>query len=268
MLDRYLEQYEPIQMALSSQGRLDLAIPIEKNELIKQIITILHPFEAVTTELSSEKHVSASKIIPLARGLQKITNSSTISSPFCQELTTQMATRFAGIEEKNVLAIATLMDPRFKKIPFSSDSAIERMKQRIISDASAFAQALAEPATAQQDLENSAVPTENPVWEVFDEQAALSTSRSRNNPNINALSELEQYFKLPILPRKEDPLLWWKQNSHVFPMLQSVACVYLSTVATSVPSERLFSKAGELVSAKRNQIKAKNVDMMLFLNKC
>ena len=101
MLDRYLEQYEPIQMALSSQGRLDLAIPIEKNELIKQIITILHPFEAVTTELSSEKHVSASKIIPLARGLQKITNSSTISSPFCQELTTQMATRFAGIEEKS-----------------------------------------------------------------------------------------------------------------------------------------------------------------------
>lgn len=160
------------------------------------------------------------------------------------------------------------MDPRFKKIPFSSDSAIERMKQRIISDASALAQALAEPATAQQDLENSAVPTENPVWEVFDEQAALSTSRSRNNPNINALSELEQYFKLPILPRKEDPLLWWKQNSHVFPMLQSVAHVYLSTVATSVPSERLFSKAGELVSAKRNRIKAKNVDMMLFLNKC
>ena len=51
-------------------------------------------------------------------------------------------------------------------------------------------------------------------------------------------------------------------------MLQSVARVCLSTVATSVPSERLFSKAGELVSAKRNRIKAKNVDMMLFLNKC
>ena len=32
-----------------------------------------------------------------------------------------------------------------------------------------------------------------------------------------------------------------------------------------VPSERLFSKAGELVSAKRNRIKAKNVDMMLFV---
>lgn len=30
------------------------------------------PFEAVTTELSSEKYVSASKIISMARGLQKI----------------------------------------------------------------------------------------------------------------------------------------------------------------------------------------------------
>ena len=50
-----------------------------------------------------------------------------------------MATRFANIEEKGVVAIATLLDPRFKIIPFSSDSAVERMKQRIISDASAMA---------------------------------------------------------------------------------------------------------------------------------
>lgn len=40
--------------------------------------------------------------------------------------------------------------------------------------------------------------------------------------------------------------------------------------ATSVPSERLFSKAGELISAKRtrrNKIKPKYVDMLLLLNK-
>ena len=43
---------------------------------------------------------------------------------------------------------------------------------------------------------------------------------------------------------------------------------YLSTLATSVPSECLFSKAGELVSAKRNRLKDNIIDMMLFLNKC
>ena len=104
-------------MALSSQSRNDLLIPDEKNDLIKQIIEILHPFEAVTTELSAEKNVSASKMIPLARGLQKITASTTSTqrTPFRQELTVQLANRFTGIEEKHVVAIATLLDPRLKK---------------------------------------------------------------------------------------------------------------------------------------------------------
>jgi len=38
------------------------------------------------------------------------------------------------------------------------------------------------------------------------------------------------------------------------------------TCGTSVPSERLFSKADEVVAARSN-IKPKNVDIILFLNK-
>ena len=136
-----------ILMALASQSRNDLVIPTEKNELIKQIIESLHLFETVTTELFAERNVSASKIIPLARGLQKFTASDNNMTPFHQELVLQMATRFIGIEEKYVTAIATLMDPRFKKIPFTSDGTVERMKQRIISDASALAASGPEPPT-------------------------------------------------------------------------------------------------------------------------
>jgi len=39
------------------------------------------------------------------------------------------------------------------------------------------------------------------------------------------------------------------------------------TCGTSVPSERLFSKAGEVVAARRSNIKPKNVDRILILNK-
>ena len=51
-----------------------------------------------------------------------------------------------------------------------------------------------------------------------------------------------------------------------YPNVAKVTRKYLCTLATSVPSELLFSKAGELVSQKRSSIKPKNVDMMLFLN--
>ena len=247
--------------------------------MIKIIIQILSPFEGVTRELSSEKYVSASKVkeckvIPLARGLQKVTQSITAHSTgigleLCHKLTSQMASRFISIEDRSVLAKATILDPRFKKIPFSSDSTVQRMSRQIISDAAAMIEPpLGENGEQQQmELPTPDDPRCNPVWEVFDQQVASCASTQARLPSLSALTELDQYSKLPILPRKEDPLLWWKQNAHVFPSLQKVARVYLSTVATSVPSERLFSKAGELISTKRNRIKPKNVNMMLFLNK-
>jgi len=42
--------------------------------------------------------------------------------------------------------------------------------------------------------------------------------------------------------------------------------MYFGVTGTSVLSER-FSKAGEVVAARRSNIKPKNVDMILFLNK-
>jgi len=42
--------------------------------------------------------------------------------------------------------------------------------------------------------------------------------------------------------------------------------MYFGVPGTSVPSER-FSKAGEVVAARRSNIKPKNVDRILFLNK-
>ena len=41
---------------------------------------------------------------------------------------------------------------------------------------------------------------------------------------------------------------------------------YLGIVATSVPSERLFSQAGQVILDRRARITPKNVNMVLFLN--
>lgn len=65
----------------------------------------------------------------------------------------------------------------------------------------------------------------------------------------------------------ENPLDWWKLHQTQYPYLAEVAKKRLSVAGTSVPSERLFSAAGNLLSAKRSCIASKNVDMLLFLNK-
>ncbi|MGH0125645.1 UNVERIFIED_CONTAM: hypothetical protein FKN15_028197 [Acipenser sinensis] len=65
----------------------------------------------------------------------------------------------------------------------------------------------------------------------------------------------------------EDPLIWWKNNQTRFPSLAALAKSMLSIPATSVLSERVFSKAGMLVNKLRSSLKPENVDAIIFLNK-
>ena len=50
-----------------------------------------------------------------------------------------------------------------------------------------------------------------------------------------------------------------------YSILSSLAKKYLSIPATSVSSERCFSTAGNIVTAKRSCLLPKNVDMLIFL---
>jgi len=42
---------------------------------------------------------------------------------------------------------------------------------------------------------------------------------------------------------------------------------YLCIPATSVPAERVFSTAGDVVTAQRSQLKSEHVDRLIFLKK-
>ncbi|MGH0187204.1 UNVERIFIED_CONTAM: hypothetical protein FKN15_024023 [Acipenser sinensis] len=64
----------------------------------------------------------------------------------------------------------------------------------------------------------------------------------------------------------EDPLIWWKTNQTCFPNLAALAQSMLSIPATSVPSERVFSKSGMPVNKLRS-LKPENVNAIIFLNK-
>lgn len=81
-----------------------------------------------------------------------------------------------------------------------------------------------------------------------------------------ALIEITRYVEDGFLNRKEDPLLWWKKNSCYYPLMSTLVRRNSNTMGTSVPCERLFSKAGNLVTERRSRLKTKNVEKLLFLN--
>ena len=78
-------------------------------------------------------------------------------------------------------------------------------------------------------------------------------------------TEMEKYDIEPL--HCGDPLEWWKSRQSSLPVLSEVARSVLAVPATSVPSERIFSKAGQIVSKRRASLKPNHVDMMIFLNK-
>lgn len=50
------------------------------------------------------------------------------------------------------------------------------------------------------------------------------------------------------------------------PVLYKLAMKYLCIPATSVPSERVFSKAALICNQRRNRLEGKKIDQIIFLS--
>ncbi len=85
-------------------------------------------------------------------------------------------------------------------------------------------------------------------------------------PDDMAEEELLRYLQEEPLELTAVPTLWWKENCSCYKYLAQLARKYLCIPATSVPSERLFSTAGNIVSANRSCLDADNVAMLCFLH--
>lgn len=102
------------------------------------------------------------------------------------------------------------------------------------------------------------------LWKSFDEQ--YNKNRASHNPQAAGIIELDKYMNEPILNRHENPIIWWKNRKSQYPRLYNLMFKRLCITATSVPCERLFSKAGITLTEQRNRIKPSKASKVLFLN--
>jgi len=70
-----------------------------------------------------------------------------------------------------------------------------------------------------------------------------------------------------LIPQKDSTTDWWRKKSSQYPLLCKLAQCCLTIPQTSVPSERVFSTAGDVVTSLRTNLKPNNVDMLVFLDK-
>ena len=93
------------------------------------------------------------------------------------------------------------------------------------------------------------------------------TTVEQKQPVELAEEHIQKYKSIGAFPVNSLPLDWWKKNESQYPMIAALARSLFAIPETSVPSERVFSTAGDILIASRSTLKPHLVDMMLFLKK-
>lgn len=248
----------------------DLQILIKSCELLKH-------FKSVTEIMSGEKHVTVSQIIVLANLLKKkcevfiLQESDNIPQSvrnMAMRFLTDLTTRFRNVEDNKLLAVSTLLDPRFKTYGFPDD------KKSSVDNAKKYLSNIAAKTTTTTNLElteniiqnvTPETPEKPSIWDDFDLKVVDAVKKQ--NPTAAAIVEVDKYFDEPLVSRRTtDPILWWYMKRHTYPRLYDVVKKHFCIPATSTPSERIFSKAGHVVTDRRNRLDGQKVRMILFLN--
>ncbi|EXX66335.1 hypothetical protein RirG_124790 [Rhizophagus irregularis DAOM 197198w] len=180
--------------------------------------------------------------------------------------------------------MAALLDPRYKDLNFISD---ENIKVKIHSSLQIQYDQL--KREMQQQISTPPSPTITPISTISADTSRSSTpstkslheyremreksirkvfqTTEKSTASSTIADEITTYFLLPVVRENKNPLNWWKTKKENFPILSIIAQKYLGIPATSVASERLFSDAGNYITAKRSLLDPNLVGKMVFLKR-
>jgi len=254
------------------------ALNSEDWKMIEMFTNLLKHLYTATNELCAEKHATLSKCIPMINILfhhyspKFELEEDELAKEFRAIIYEQLTHYFQDLESKETNAISTIYDPRFKDLVFSKPS----LKNQAVRLAKADAVKVAhENDESEEDIEADAEekvpkPTNNDdFWGCFDSKIVKPNKKSKTSDYFKDCVDLEmrKYLSLPRLDRQSCPIKWWKNTgSKNFPQLFECAKKYLCMLATSVPSERVFSSAGQVINKKRARLGRQTANMLITLH--
>ena len=138
-----------------------------------------------------------------------------------------------------------------------------KAKMREAADAAvevAAAQDETDPASANDDF-----------WGDFDREVKMHARTMSNQDVAGGIPiQLRMFLDKPPVSRlgNPDPLLAWDAIAQEYKYVHAVAEEFLSILATSIPSERLFSHSGRIATSIRSRLSPHHLDMLVFLQSC
>lgn len=283
MIERYIEQQAAVYSAITDKSvkkNVKDIMTLSENDmrLAENVITVLKPLKTVTTLMCTESSPSASMVLPMKMMILMSMVLSDDDSPAVKDVKTaiknDLQQRYTAPDLQEYLHKSTALDPRFKSLQHLDATTRLKVYEALTTE---IEQAIGptEPATSMEsqtvDLEPSTSPPKekkSAMTELFG--GMFMTHHHEPNPKSVAKiaeEEMKLFTAVDSIPLDADPLKWWKAHEHEYPHLAMLARRYLAVPGTSVPSERVFSTAGDIVTSSRSVLSTENVDTLIFLKK-
>ncbi|XP_078331137.1 E3 SUMO-protein ligase ZBED1-like [Crassostrea virginica] len=289
-----------------------LNLAAQKSLKVKQVshilsrmrkIECLRPLKTVTTSLCIERMPTISVIMPIQHTLL---HKMQTKDDDCNGIKQMKNTIVQDLQhrydhQRDILSIASFIDPRFKSLPFLAD---DSLKDEVHSSVINKLMEIGPMKIKEEPKETTTPPL--PSAPMLDQIQTTDDSISSNKEDIDAnnnspqrkkvkqedlaslfsdvyvvsytpateeslyekaTENIEIYKSLPPVPFDNDPLQWWKLDDQKVPLLATLARKILCIPATSVASERVFSTAGDIVSSQRACLNPTHIDKLIFLKK-
>lgn len=289
MLQRFIEQQQAVCAVLATERGAWHLMPKDADiAVIEQVLKILDPLSAFTDALASERRVSLSALKPvLCHIISEILDVKNEDGALTKDLKmiikTDLESRYTDYAKK-VVDLISFVDPRFKG-SFSDD--IEATVHFCTEEASKLTEmtltmmtttTLGEGAAqAEQTSTTSLTPTSekqrqslatllNKITSTRQQRAEEGEGSTTQSLNAKIEAEVKVYLSVPVIKSEADPLQWWSLHAEELPHLATIAQKFLCIPATSVPSERVFSASGHILSPHRAKLKPEKVNMLTFLH--
>lgn len=155
--------------------------------------------------------------------------------------------------------VSTILDPRIKSM---GNRIVEEeiLRKKYEEYQENYSPTPNESRASSPTPSETSVTILNPIY-----KPRLFSIFDQNQPK--ATNEVEEYLKEDMISFNQCPFNWWLNKKDKYPILAKMARIHLAIPATSTSSERLFSDAGNLLSAKRTRINSDLFKSIMFLKR-
>eukprot|EP00644_Phytophthora_capsici_P019644 jgi/Phyca11/133569/e_gw1.562.2.1 len=251
--------------------------------MIQCLVELLAPFQTATKYLNAE-------VYPTDDRMFDVVSASVHHEWFCERVLAKMHSvrlsfirllnqRFKEVMDPELLWIS-LLDPYLATTYFLTPEETKVAKKNMLNEMIPIMREVVNAPCGDLENESPQKATNNPTaradasWFRKLYGAAMDDQERQADEQIKAdcKFELNRYLigsrnaKVKKHQKKHPSSLeWWRSNHALYPTIAELARKWLSVIATSVPSERAFSTAGNTVTKRRSSLKADTVSDIIFM---